>query len=626
MTAPAPVVRLTRSPRRGLLAAMGVIALVTAMVASTGAAQAAPASSPGTTATATPTGPRIADPGAQDPIAHDPTMVKQGGWYYVIITGDSGQPHTYLPMKRSRDLKHWTELGPVFTELPAWIPAALGVTPADAWAPDLSYANGRWQLYYAASQFGTQNSVIGLATTPTLDPGSPAYGWVDQGLVVRSSTGDSYNAIDPDYSTDGAGHAYLSFGSFWGGLKMRALDPATGLLSATDTTLYPLASRIDPDAEEGPSIVRHGGYFYLFLAFDFCCRGVNSDYRVMVGRSKMITGPYVDRAGVPLTAGGGSEVLRGYNEFVGTGGADVYVDGGRDWFVNHYYDATSAGTPRLNVRPLTWRSGWPVVGEPLDPSRTVGHGDAYVQLVSRSNPGQVVEDADCGYEGSNIRLWTNLGNTCQQWQWVYRGDGASDLLNRFSNKVAEVAACDNVDGGNVAQWGWLGYLPNNDCQRWSAVPTGQGWVQVQSVLTGHRVMDVAGCGTAPGTNIDVLTATPTACQQFRFHPVGRVLLAHASGVSGSPVLGCHSSQTRLVPGRPTPLCDTWTFRSAGAASYTVVNALTGRLLTARVGASGPRAGNASARSKWTVVPANDGTWTLGNAATGISLSVRLMLP
>jgi len=293
-----------------------------------------------------------------DPIAHDPTLIKQGRYYYEIITGDIAT-RTYLPVRRSTDLVHWTFLGPVFSTPPAWVVAELGLTPGDFWAPDINYVNGEYRLYYAASSFGTNNSVIGLATTPTLDPDSPRFGWVDRGLVLRSRSGtDDFNAIDPDLSVDPAGVPWLSFGSFWDGIKMRRLDARTGLLSTVDTTLYALASRGGASIE-GPSIVRHGGYYYLFVSLDFCCRGVNSDYRVVVGRSGQITGPYQDASGVSMLAGGGTEILRGYNEFVGTGGADVYQRAGVDLFAHHYYDRYDRGTPKLSVRTVSWRDGWP---------------------------------------------------------------------------------------------------------------------------------------------------------------------------------------------------------------------------------------------------------------------------
>jgi beta-xylosidase len=109
---------------------------------------------------------------ATDPIAHDPTLIKQGAYYYDVIA-----TRTYLPLRRSRDLVHWEFLGTVFTKPPAWVVEALGTTPGDFWAPDISYFNGRYHLYYAASQFATNNSVIGLATAKTLSPAGPDYGW-----------------------------------------------------------------------------------------------------------------------------------------------------------------------------------------------------------------------------------------------------------------------------------------------------------------------------------------------------------------------------------------------------------------------------------------------------------------
>jgi arabinan endo-1,5-alpha-L-arabinosidase len=258
--------------------------------------------------------PASLDAAATDPIAHDPTMIKQGQYYYVFITGDAGRRNTYLPIKRSMDLVHWQQLGTVFSAPPQWVVETLGVTPPDFWAPDINYFNGKYYLYYAASQFGVNNSVIGLATNLTLEPTSPSYQWVDEGMVLRSQVGDSFNAIDANLTFDKGGMPWLEFGSFWSGILMRRLDAATGKLAATDTTLYPLVDRHwPPNAVEGATIAQHDGFYYLFASFDFCCRGVNSQYRVVVGRAANITGPYVDNNGLALLNGGGTEILRGYS-------------------------------------------------------------------------------------------------------------------------------------------------------------------------------------------------------------------------------------------------------------------------------------------------------------------------
>src|SRR3546814_4677819 len=67
-----------------------------------------------------------------------------------------------------------------------------------------------------------------LVTTPTLDKADPAFGWRDEGVVFRSTPEDDYNAIDANHIVDAEGRAWLAFGSFWGGLQIVPLDPATG--------------------------------------------------------------------------------------------------------------------------------------------------------------------------------------------------------------------------------------------------------------------------------------------------------------------------------------------------------------------------------------------------------------
>jgi hypothetical protein len=449
-----------------------------------------------------------ATPAPADPIAHDPTVIKQGRYYYSFITGDIAT-RTYLPMRRSTDLVHWTSLGTVFSTPPAWVVEQLGTAPGDFWAPDISYVDGEYRLYYAASTFGTNNSVIGLATTRSLDPPR----WVDRGMVFRSGTGDNFNAIDPDVVLDPGGRAWLSFGSFWDGIKMRRLDRGTGMLSTDDTTLYSLASRGGASIE-GPSIVRHGGYYYLFASLDYCCRGIQSDYRVVVGRSADITGPYLDRDGVPMLNGGGTEVLRGYHKFRGTGGGDVYGN----LYVHHYYDLGDNGLPKLSVRPISWPGGWPSLGDPLSGNDGPGRGPAYVTLVNRAD-GRVIDNPSCGYEGADLTLENPSGGTCEQWRPDDRGDGYVSLGNRFSNKVAEVAACVNADGARVAQWGWL----DNDCQKFRFVPAADGWVTIESKLSG-RVLAHSPVQTWPRTE--------TADQQFRLQPVGDVLLTGPDGRPG----------------------------------------------------------------------------------------------
>ena len=131
----------------------------------------------------------------------------------------------------------------------------------------------------------------------TLDPESPATGWTDRGKVFESDFRDDFNAIDPNVFSDAEGRQWMAFGSFWSGIKMIRLDPATGMRAADDETIHSLASRRRPGAVEAPFVIRRGEYYYLFVSFEFCCRGADSTYYTVVGRSTEPTGPYVDRDG-----------------------------------------------------------------------------------------------------------------------------------------------------------------------------------------------------------------------------------------------------------------------------------------------------------------------------------------
>jgi hypothetical protein len=566
-----------------------------------------------------------------DPIAHDPTMIRQGRSYYVFITGDSGVANTYLPMKRSRDLIHWEELGPVFTAPPRWVVDTLGITPADFWAPDITYFNGKYHLYYAASQFGVNNSVIGLATNRTLDPASSDYAWVDEGMVLRSQPGDDFNAIDPDVFLDEAGQAWLASGSFWVGIQLRRLDSATGKLAA-GATAVPLVDRHwPPNAVEGGSIVHHGDAYYLFASFDYCCRGVDSDYRVVVGRAPSVDGPYYDQTGLPLLQGGGTEVLRGYNEFAGPGGGDVFADGDDTWFVHHYYDREDGGRPKLSVRPVSWRDGWPVLGDPLSGSDQVGHGNAYFRVIERTSAKLVSTPPDgpqaplCGYEGANIELTAEAGSPCQQWRLDHAGGGFYSLLNRHSNKVFDVAFCGFFDGANIDQWGWL----DNDCQKFRFLPADAGWTRLQNAnqpggQPGKLVEAAAPCGPADGANVQLWDPDAGRCQQFRLEPAGEVLIASADGRSVLGVVDCraHGGWSVVEERRTSSECQLWRFAPTDEGYYRIVNAGSGK----EIGVAGARCSGTSlvVREAWATEPEcrqwrlellDDGTFRLVNRGT-----------
>jgi arabinan endo-1,5-alpha-L-arabinosidase len=304
---------------------------------------------------------------------HDPSIIKEGKTWYVLATGkapDGGQ----FAVRCSRDLEHWKLCGHVFDAIPAWIRQRSPGTK-DLWAPDISYTHHEYRLYYAYSLFGKNTSGIALATNRTLNPASPSYKWVDKGLVLESKAEDNFNAIDPNFIADADGGSWLAFGSFWDGIKMRRLDDA-GMLSTSDVTLYSQARRAKPEdaapapeglpanweAIEAPFIVRHKGYYYLFTSWDLCCRGLKSTYKTMVGRSHLVTGPYVDESGKLLMDGGGTQLLVANSRWLGPGGESVLITPrGRDLIVYHAYDATT-GKPSMQLSTIDWVDGWPHAG------------------------------------------------------------------------------------------------------------------------------------------------------------------------------------------------------------------------------------------------------------------------
>lgn len=298
---------------------------------------------------------------------HDPVMIRQDSTYYVFATGRG------IRMWSSPDRQHWKAEKPVFENAPAWTTQVNpGTRPNDFWAPDISYHNGLYYLYYSSSVFGKNSSAIGLATNRTLHPADPDYRWVDRGLVVQSVPGhDNWNAIDPNLIVDSTGRGWLTFGSFWGGIKLVRLNDSL-TAPAQPAQWHTLASRPRTDstglqhagngAIEAPFLFRKNGFYYLFVSVDYCCRGPKSTYKVWVGRSKALTGPYLDQSGKLMTRGGGTLVLQGDANWHGVGHNAVCTFDNTDYLVYHGYDAADNGKSKLLIRELGWdTTGWPIV-------------------------------------------------------------------------------------------------------------------------------------------------------------------------------------------------------------------------------------------------------------------------
>jgi arabinan endo-1,5-alpha-L-arabinosidase len=288
--------------------------------------------------------------------AHDPTIAEYGGKYYRFCSGLG------IPVAVSSDLREWKQAGVVFERIPAWTRAEIpGST--DFWAPEIVKLGGRYRIYYSVSSFGSNRSAIGVASNATLDPTESVYAWTDEGPVMESRPSDDFNAIDPCVAFDAAGDPWLVLGSFWSGIKIARLDHGSGKLSEPGAAPLSIARRPEaPDAIEGAYVLPWKGRYYLFVSFDFCCRGVQSSYNIRYGRSDSITGPYLDREGKPMLEGGGSLLRESGSRYKGPGHCSVLVSGGTCYLVYHAYDAQTGGIARLRIEPLQWDEGsWPYV-------------------------------------------------------------------------------------------------------------------------------------------------------------------------------------------------------------------------------------------------------------------------
>ena len=326
------------------------------------------------------------------PMAHDPVMAKDGDTYYLYATGMGIQQMT------SKDRKTWTVLPqPVMTVMPGWTTDSVPGFGSHVWAPDVIHWHGRWWLAYSCSTFGKNGSAIGLLSNRSLRGGV----WKDEGCIVASHErkrdadgrwhGDNWNAIDPNFVIDDNDQPWLTWGSFWDGIQIARLDSTMHLaqpapsperrLQGKNSQIKTIARRYDPNyksaepnptskfagtnAIEAPFIFKHGGYYYLFVSWDYCCRGAKSNYRVAVGRSKQVDGPYLDRNGKDMAQGGGTLFLEGdKKEWEAAGHCSAYTFDGQDIFVCHGYSATRNGAAMLIVRNITWTpDGWPQLAE-----------------------------------------------------------------------------------------------------------------------------------------------------------------------------------------------------------------------------------------------------------------------
>ena len=309
----------------------------------------------------------------ETPMVHDPVLAFENETYYIFATGMGIQQMT------SKDRKLWTvKPEPVMSVIPGWTHDSVPGFRSHVWAPDVIQWHGRWWLAYSCSTFGKNGSAIGLLSSRSLAQGL----WEDEGCIVASKEKrDNWNAIDPNFVIDDQDNPWLVWGSFWDGIQMVRLDTTMHIakgeqprtiarrfnLSSKDAKaslpINPTSDYAGPNAIEAPFIFKHDGWYYLFVSWDYCCQGSKSNYRVAVGRSRKVDGPYLDSKGMDMRYGGGNLFLEGDKKtYEAAGHSAAYHLDGEDIFICHGYSVAQEGASVLIQRSIRWTSdGWPTL-------------------------------------------------------------------------------------------------------------------------------------------------------------------------------------------------------------------------------------------------------------------------
>jgi arabinan endo-1,5-alpha-L-arabinosidase len=271
---------------------------------------------------------------------HDPsTIVFSDGKFYTYGTGGSSLV--------SDDGWTWQRGTPL---------------PRRGLAPDVIHIGDKYFLYIAANS-GPTKADINLLTNKTLDPNSPAYKWEEGGVVASSDGVEDCNAIDPGIFLDpNTRRLWLTYGSYFGYIRLVELDPKTGQRLNAKVKPYNIAIN-----SEASIMIYHEGWYYLLVTHGSCCRGADSGYNIRVGRSKKVTGPFIDNMGVDMLQGGGKLFAGSSGRVIGPGHFGLFElgDGVQRFSLHYEADLDRGGASVLDIRPLLWKDGWPAAGENL---------------------------------------------------------------------------------------------------------------------------------------------------------------------------------------------------------------------------------------------------------------------
>lgn len=275
------------------------------------------------------------------PFIHDPsTIMECEGKYYTFGTGGGGLI--------SED--GWT-----------WHGGA--ERPGGGAAPDAIKIGDRYLIVYGETGGGLgggHNGKIMTMWNKTLDPTSPDFEFTEPILVAQSDGVEDNDAIDPGLLLDpNDGRLWCSYGTYFGFIRLIELDPNTGERVEGNEAID---IAIDCEATD---LEYRDGWYYLLGTHGTCCDGPNSTYNIIVGRSKDVTGPYVDNMGREMLKGGGKLVVASRDRLIGPGhfGRVILEDGVEKMSCHYEADLDQSGRSVLGILPLLWKDGWPVAGE-----------------------------------------------------------------------------------------------------------------------------------------------------------------------------------------------------------------------------------------------------------------------
>ena len=294
-----------------------------------------------------------------EPVLADPTVLKDPNTNLFYAYGtqdkmDNSGVSLLVPILESADMVQWRLVGTAFQERPNW------KKNGGIWAPDINMLNGKYYLYYSLSTWGDPNPGIGLAISD-----SPKGPFVDQGKLFDSKDIDVPNSIDPFFYAE-KGKNYLFWGSFSDHENQGTF--AIELTADGRKIINKHKVKIAAGDFEAVTIYKKDSYYYFIGSKGSCCEGANSQYHVLVGRSKNILGPYSDQNGADLkTRGKGTLILSGNELIAGPGHTSKVIKdaAGKEWIYYHAIDKKQGklanGTNRrmLMLGELMWKDGWP---------------------------------------------------------------------------------------------------------------------------------------------------------------------------------------------------------------------------------------------------------------------------